>query len=410
MSADNTAEREPLAVLPDLKNLLPPLDLRERQQLEDNLVTAGRCTDPILTWRDPRSGRLTVVDGHNRLEIATRRCLRYSVDELQFGAVDDVKDFIVRRNLGRRNLSPEWRSYWLGKLYNESKAQGRRTDRSTSAQNDQKLAAERLADEAGVSAATVRRNGKFASDLDALVKAHGHRVREAILCPSGSIEAKHVQPLARLQPQEQERAVQRILDLKQLPSEVLRDLAPPRAPGGQARQRTIEMRPGINSVPIRRGATATLTLAGHDVWLRFLGEYVEVSIRCPEASKSCAANTLPTTTTTIKSKGESIMKKKKKNNNNPFKRAHQPGTIEHAMSLGHPDGGAATRARAAQAQLGALVEEIQEMIVDGQTGTAPQAAAERRCDGPPEADTPAVEDQDSSTEGSEDEEEGTSPA
>jgi len=67
---------------------------------------------------------------------------------------------------GRRNLSPDQARLLRGRRYNRAKRQGARTD-LTSGQNDQKsTTADRLAKEHGVSPATIRRDGKFAEEVE----------------------------------------------------------------------------------------------------------------------------------------------------------------------------------------------------------------------------------------------------
>ncbi len=68
--------------------------------------------------------------------------------------------------IGRRILTPDnWRNI-LGRVHNRAKRQGERTD-LTSDQIDPKLqTADRLAAQYGTSAATVKRAGKFAAEVE----------------------------------------------------------------------------------------------------------------------------------------------------------------------------------------------------------------------------------------------------
>ena len=53
---------------PEFAALLPPLTSDQKAGLEKLIVAAGRITHPLAVWAEER----LLVDGHNRLEIATR--------------------------------------------------------------------------------------------------------------------------------------------------------------------------------------------------------------------------------------------------------------------------------------------------------------------------------------------------
>jgi hypothetical protein len=69
----------------------------------------------------------------------------------------------------RRNLTADEYRYYIGKLYEGRKHQGTRTD-LTSGHFDQKLIAEDIADEHGMSEKTVRRAATFARDVDTVAE------------------------------------------------------------------------------------------------------------------------------------------------------------------------------------------------------------------------------------------------
>jgi len=84
----------------EFRALIPPLRDDERAQLEANLFAAGRARDPLVTWRG------ILLDGHNRYEICTRLGLQFEVVEASgVETRDDAKLWIVRNQLGRRNIS-----------------------------------------------------------------------------------------------------------------------------------------------------------------------------------------------------------------------------------------------------------------------------------------------------------------
>ena len=93
----------------EFKALIPPLTPDEFQQLEENVLRDG-IQDPLKVWKG------TLVDGHNRYEIAQRHGLNFTTTELQFGSRDDVIIWIIKNQFGRRNLSAYDRSLLALKL------------------------------------------------------------------------------------------------------------------------------------------------------------------------------------------------------------------------------------------------------------------------------------------------------
>lgn len=76
-----------------------PLSTDEYNQLEQNIINDG-IRDPLVTWNG------TLIDGHNRYDIAQKHNLEFKTVEMQFGDRDDVKIWIINNQLGRRNLLP----------------------------------------------------------------------------------------------------------------------------------------------------------------------------------------------------------------------------------------------------------------------------------------------------------------
>jgi len=97
MSNSNTGQYN-LTINPDLKSLIPPLTPDEFSQLEANVLADG-IRDPIIVW----SG--TIVDGHNRYELAQRHGLKFETLEMHFSSINYCKLWIAENQLGRRNLT-----------------------------------------------------------------------------------------------------------------------------------------------------------------------------------------------------------------------------------------------------------------------------------------------------------------
>ena len=211
-----------IVIDPEFKALIPPLSAEELAQLEANIVADG-CRDPLVVWplpthavdfSDAQDGsdvvtfvyaeakheytfsddegpseyryweggdeRVTewewpciLIDGHNRYYICTRLDLPFQTVVKEFADRDAVMDWMDANQLGRRNLTPDQRTLLLGRRYNRvKKAQndgGTGTAKATVDQNDLRLStAEKLAQQHGVSPATVKRAGQYASAVETI--------------------------------------------------------------------------------------------------------------------------------------------------------------------------------------------------------------------------------------------------
>lgn len=93
----------------EFKSLIPPLLEDERKQLEENCIRDG-IKDSLVIWNG------ILLDGHNRYEIAKEHGLDFSVTEMEFASREDAKLWIIKNQLGRRNLSAYDRSSLALKL------------------------------------------------------------------------------------------------------------------------------------------------------------------------------------------------------------------------------------------------------------------------------------------------------
>lgn len=153
-----------LHIDPEFASLCPPLSPEEYAILEENILDEG-CRDALVVW----AGHDILLDGHNRKRICDEYGLSHSIIAIELPDRDAAIDWILRNQLGRRNLHPDAASLMRGRLYNRQKQPvggqipGTRVD-----QSDPPSTAERLSVELGVSAPTIKRDGKFADAVDAL--------------------------------------------------------------------------------------------------------------------------------------------------------------------------------------------------------------------------------------------------
>ncbi len=150
----------------EFKKYLIPLKLDEFAQLEENIIVDG-CREPLVLWGE------TLIDGHNRLEICLHNAVSFETVSKEFENRESVIEWIEKNQLGRRNLTPDQFKLLLGRRYNRLKSQGFKGNQYTESGKDQndpdqnQSTSEKLANEHGVSAPTVKRAGAFAESIDA---------------------------------------------------------------------------------------------------------------------------------------------------------------------------------------------------------------------------------------------------
>lgn len=85
---------------PEFRDLLPRLSTDERGRLVAE-INANGCRDSLVVWKEWN----ILIDGHNRYEICSDLDLPFETTELSFPSRDDVKMWMFRNQLGRRNLT-----------------------------------------------------------------------------------------------------------------------------------------------------------------------------------------------------------------------------------------------------------------------------------------------------------------
>ena len=81
----------------EFQSLIPPLTFEEKKMLEESILKEG-CRDAIVLWGD------TIIDGHNRYEICTKHGIHFETVNREFGSRNEVIEWIIKNQFGRRNL------------------------------------------------------------------------------------------------------------------------------------------------------------------------------------------------------------------------------------------------------------------------------------------------------------------
>ena len=158
--------KENISILPELKELIPPLSQEEFNQLESNILKEG-CRDALVIWDN--EGTPVLIDGHNRYDICQRNKIKFQIKLIDFQDIEEVKDWMINNQLGKRNVTEETKSWLRGLQYTREKnRQGgdRRSKRAkTSGQTDHLKTHERLAKQHKVSPKTIQRDEKYAQTI-----------------------------------------------------------------------------------------------------------------------------------------------------------------------------------------------------------------------------------------------------
>jgi hypothetical protein len=82
----------------EFKGLMPPLVEDEYKLLEESLKAEG-CREPIILWHG------VIIDGYHRYEICQKNDIKFKTISKTFDNKDQVKLWIIKNQLGRRNLT-----------------------------------------------------------------------------------------------------------------------------------------------------------------------------------------------------------------------------------------------------------------------------------------------------------------
>lgn len=200
-----------IVILDQLRELIPPLTGDELHQLELNILKHG-VKDPLSIWEttasiaqidDSNTPVYVLIDGHNRYDICKKNRLDYRINLLKFTSLDEVKDYMIDFQLGRRNLSPEQASYLRGLRYLQQKSMRGGDKFSTEGQQDVSIA---LGTEYGVSSRTIKRDGEFASGLNKLSTS----LKQEILTGKQKLPKATINAISKLETSEPLESIEQI--------------------------------------------------------------------------------------------------------------------------------------------------------------------------------------------------------
>lgn len=188
--AEMTVENKEKLLLEDLvidsefAGIIPPLAQLELDQLQKNILEDQEVYHPIVVWGN------TILDGHKRYEILKQNPhIPFRTRKLEFANKYEAMAWICKNQIGRRNLSEAQLTILIGRQYESEKMShgGIRicSREGASPQNEDLLSgsqrtAKKIADEHGISRATVERAGDYVKALD-IAKEHDPNIERDIV-------------------------------------------------------------------------------------------------------------------------------------------------------------------------------------------------------------------------------------
>lgn len=186
--------RSKIVIRENLKSLIPPLSQEEIDQLERNIFREG-VREPLILWKV--GDEYVLVDGHNRYSICQKFKWKFPFKLMPFTDEEEAKDWMVKNQLGRRNLSPEQQSYLRGLRYlHERTAQDNENLTGQNVPRKKEDTSERLASEYNVSPKTIKRDAQFAQGVE-LIGKENPELKKEILKGKSKISKKDVGALVK---------------------------------------------------------------------------------------------------------------------------------------------------------------------------------------------------------------------
>lgn len=198
----------------EFKNLIPPLSDVERKGLEDSILKEG-CRDAIITWHG------VIVDGHNRYSICTKHNIPFKTLEKDFKSRDEVRLYMLKNQLSRRNLSDLDRIELVSKCEESIKAKAEERQKAT-----------QFGGGGNISTTKEKARDELGKMANVSGKTYEHGVTVLKEAPQAVIEATKQKKLTintayevtKLEPQEQAEIAHRIEHSEEKPKAIIHEV------------------------------------------------------------------------------------------------------------------------------------------------------------------------------------------
>lgn len=228
-----------IVIDPEYKSLIPALRQQEFEDLTQALLRDG-CREPLSVMEDvDENGDVfyVLIDGHNRHEICEAHGLPYETQTITgLMSREEVRQWIIQNQLGRRNLTEEQVAYYRGEQYKmqrrndgENLRKGHPpnspVDQSDPPENtienkgltqasEKSTTAEQLAAKHNVSPGTIKRDAQYAEAVDRLVSFLGPEFRRRLLEHKTGLTKKDVLALSAYDDRRLQHIADKKMDLK----------------------------------------------------------------------------------------------------------------------------------------------------------------------------------------------------
>ena len=167
----------------------------------------GEVLNPIITWKG------IICDGHNRWKIIQENPdIPFKTYELIFTDRYQAKEWILKNQLGRRNITNEQRLRLIGQMQeNRKQSHGGQIKGMGKNEPSVRSTAEAIAKEVGVSESTVKRAEKFSKGIDAIEKVSPEAAKK-ILQGGGRVTKAEVMAVPQMDEEEQEAFAERVVN------------------------------------------------------------------------------------------------------------------------------------------------------------------------------------------------------
>ena len=219
MTVGVTAELllEELVIDPEFESVIPPLAQQEYDQLHKNILEDQEVYHPIIVWGH------TIVDGHKRYKILKDNPqIPFRTRKLEFADKYEAIAWICKNQIGRRNLSDAQMTILIGRQFEAEKMShgGVRTisREGASPQNEDlktgsQRTARKIAEEHGISRASVERSGEYVKALD-IAKEHDPDIERDIMAGTINPSKKDVIQIGKVPKEEVPKRVEQLREQK----------------------------------------------------------------------------------------------------------------------------------------------------------------------------------------------------
>lgn len=223
MTVGVTAELllEELVIDPEFESVIPPLAQQEYDQLHKNILEDQEVYHPIIVWGH------TIVDGHKRYKILKDNPqIPFRTRKLEFADKYEAIAWICKNQIGRRNLSDAQMTILIGRQYDAEKMGhgGARTNsrEGASPQNEDlktgsQRTARKIAEEHGISRASVERSGEYVKALD-IAKEYDPNIERDIMAGTINPSKKDVIQISKVSKEEVPERVEQLREQKKPPA------------------------------------------------------------------------------------------------------------------------------------------------------------------------------------------------